>query len=116
MSRLERLPLGWVALGLLAALVATNALLLILLRTGGPLIGLAFYAVLLTMAYRGRRRASQAVMVGALIGLVVHVVEVSVAGWSAYPFLMGLNLALPALLAAVAWLTGRPVWPVKGGT
>jgi hypothetical protein len=114
MNRTQRSPLTWATLGLLAALVATNGVLLILLRTGGPLVGLTFYAVLFAVAYRGRQRASPAVMVGGLVGLVVHIVEVSVAGWPACPFLMGFNLALPAALAVVVWLAGRLARPVQG--
>ena len=69
----QRPPLAWVALGLLAALVTTNAVFLALLQTGGPLIGLVLYAVLL---WRWRQRDYQAAVVGGLVGLAVHVVEV----------------------------------------
>jgi len=104
MNRTERPSLAWVALGLLVALVATNATLLILLRTSGPLIGVVFYVVLLTRAWRGQRRDYRAAMVGGLVGLAVHVAEVVTIGWSAFPMLMALNLILPAMLALVAWL------------
>ena len=43
MSNSARSLLGYTILGLLAALVATNVAFLLLQRTGGPLIGLAFY-------------------------------------------------------------------------
>ena len=100
----QRPPLAWVALGLLAALAVTNAALLALLHTGGPLIGLVLYAVLL---WRWRRRDYRAAVVGGLTGLAVHVVEVVSMGWSAYPALLALNLILPAVLAFVAWLADR---------
>ncbi len=103
MSKTERPPLTWVALGLLVALVATNVVFLALLRTGGPLIGLVLYAVLL---WRWRQRDYRAAVVGGLAGLAVHVVEVVTIGWSAYPAPMALNLILPALLVPVAWLAG----------
>jgi hypothetical protein len=93
-----------VALGLLAALVAANALSLALLQRGGPLIGLTLYAVLL---WRWERRDYWSAVVGGLAGLTVHVVEVATTGLSAYPDLMALNLVLPALLAPVAWLARR---------
>jgi hypothetical protein len=41
-NRSRKTPLAWATLGLLAALVATNVAFLILLRTGGPLAGIAF--------------------------------------------------------------------------
>jgi len=96
--------LAWVALGLLAALVATNAVFLALLRTGGTLIGFVLYAVLL---WRWRQRDYRAAAVGGLAGLAVHVMEVVAIGWSAYPALMSLNLILPAVLTPVAWLAGQ---------
>jgi heme O synthase-like polyprenyltransferase len=96
----QRPPLAWVALGLLAALVVTNAIFLALLQTGGPLIGLVLYAVLL---WRWKQRDYQATMVGGFVGLAVHVVEVVTVGWSVHPALMTLNLLLPALLAPIAW-------------
>jgi hypothetical protein len=99
--------LAWAALGLLAALVATNVALLILLRTGGPRIGIAFYAVLLALAWRGQSRDYRAAMVGGLVGLAVHAVEVTIIGWSAYPSLMTLNLILPVALAPMAWWASR---------
>jgi 4-hydroxybenzoate polyprenyltransferase len=102
-------PLAWVALGLLVALVATNAVFLILLRTGGPLIGLVFYVALLIVVWRRRRPDWRPVMVGGLVGFAVHIVEVVVGGWTAYPLLVALNLILPLALAPVAWLAGREV-------
>jgi hypothetical protein len=107
----QRPPLAWVALGLLAALVATNAAFLALVQTGGPLIGLVLYAVLL---WRWQRRDYQAAVVGGLAGLAVHVVEVIATGWSAYPVLMGLNLILPAVLTLTAWLAKRGAQPGDG--
>ncbi|MBE9509005.1 MAG: hypothetical protein IMY86_13275 [Chloroflexi bacterium] len=104
MRRTGRLLLAWVALGLLAALVVTNAVFLALLQTGGPLIGLVLYVVLL---WRWRQRDYRAAVVGGLAGLAVHVVEVIITGWSAYPALVALNLILPAVLALVAWLAGQ---------
>jgi fluoride ion exporter CrcB/FEX len=108
----QRPPLAWVALGLLAALAVTNAALLALLHTGGPLIGLVLYAVLL---WRWRRRDYRAAVVGGLTGLAVHVVEVVTMGWSAYPVLMALNLSLPTVLALVAWLAGQRAQQENGG-
>lgn len=93
-----------VALGLLAALVATNAFALALLGTGGPLIGMVLYAVLL---WRWERRDYWSAVVGGLAGLTVHVMGVVGTGWSAYPDLIALNLVLPALLAPAAWLARR---------
>lgn len=111
-SGARRPPLAWVALGLLAALVTTNAAFLALLQTGGPLIGLVLYAVLL---WRWRQRDYQAAVVGGLVGLAVHVVEVITTGWSAYPALMGFNLILPAALALTAWLAKQRAQPGDGG-
>ena len=102
--RVSKSPLDWVILGLLATLVMTNHAFLILLRTGGPLIGLAFYVVLLVLTLRPRWRNHRSVMVGGLVGLAVHVVEAATMGWSVYPVLMVLNLVLPAGLALVAWV------------
>jgi 4-hydroxybenzoate polyprenyltransferase len=105
----KRPPLAWVTLGLLVALVATNAVFLVVLRTGGPLIGLVFYAALLIVVWRRRRPDWRAVMVGGLVGFAVHTVEVVVGGWTAYPLLVALNLILPLALVPVAWLAGREV-------
>jgi len=107
----QRPPLAWVALGLLAALVATNAAVLALVQTGGPLLGLVLYAVLL---WRWRQRDYQAAVVGGLAGLAVHVGEVITTGWSAYPALMGLNLILPEALVLTAWLAKRGAQPGDG--
>ena len=84
-----------------------NATFLVMVRTGGPLIGGAFYGVLLALGWRGRRRDYRAAMVGGLVGLAVHTAEVVTAGWSACPVLLALNLILPAALAPVAWLAGQ---------
>ena len=101
---------AWVALGLVAALVVTNATFLVLLQTGGPLMGLVLYAVLL---WRWKQRDYRATVVGGSIGLAVHVVEAITMGWSAYPALMALNLILPALLAPVAWFS-KPASIARG--
>jgi hypothetical protein len=108
-SRAKKTSLVWVNVGLLAALVATNAIFLILQHTGGPLIGVVFYAVLLAIVCRRQQRGNQEVMVGSLIGLVVHVAEASILGWTFHPALMALNMVLPAVLASVAWLAGRQI-------
>jgi Na+(H+)/acetate symporter ActP len=107
MNSADRSALTWVVLGLLATLVTTNVIFTILQHTGGPLIGAAFYAVLLTLAWRGQQRNHRAMIVGGLVGLAVHVVEVVTMGWSAYPVLMVLNLILPAGLVLVAWAADR---------
>ena len=107
----QRPPLAWVALGLLAALVATNAAFLALLHTGGPIIGLVLYAVLL---WRWLRRDYRAAVVGGLAGLAVHASEVTTTGWSACPALMALNLSLPAVLTLTAWLAKRGAQPKDG--
>jgi hypothetical protein len=104
MSRTERPPLAWIVPGLLAILVITNGVFLVLVQKGGPLIGLVLYAILL---WRWQRRDYQAVVVGALAGLAVHLVEVITMGWSTYPVLMALNLVLPAALTPVAWAIAR---------
>jgi hypothetical protein len=107
MSHLESSPLDRVMLGLLAALVVTNITFLILLRTGGPLIGLAFYLVLLAHTLRSGQRDHRSLMVGGLVGLTVHLLEAATMGWSVYPMLMVLNLVLPAGLALAAWVEVR---------
>ena len=107
MSNPERSLPDWVVLGLLAALVATNVVLLILLRTGGPLIGLVFYLGLLVLSFRAKQRDHRQAMVGGLLGLAVHVVEVATMGWSVYPVLVALNLVLPAALVLSAWAADR---------
>jgi hypothetical protein len=114
MSHLERSPLDWVILGLLAALVATNAAFLLLQRTGGPLIGLALYLVLLALTFRARQHGHRSVMVGGLVGLAVHGLEAAAIGWSDYPVLMALNLVLPAGLALAAWVTDQRPQQVAG--
>jgi hypothetical protein len=114
MSHLERRPLGWVILGLLAALVVTNIAFLVLVRAGGPLIGLGFYLILLVLAFRSQQRDGRLLIVGGLAGLAVHLVEVVVMGWSAYPVLVALNLVLPAALALSAWSAGQGPRQVAG--
>ena len=104
MSRPARSVPDRVIPGLLAALVVANIALLILLETGGPLIGLVFYLVLLSLSLRARQRYHRLLMVGGLVGLGVHLVEVLTIGWSDYPGLMALNLALPAALGLLAWV------------
>jgi hypothetical protein len=99
---------------LLAALVATNITFLILLRTGGPLIGLAFYLILLALTLRAGRRDHRRLVVGGLVGLAVHVVEVTAMGWTAYPLLVSLNLVLPLALALSAWALGQVPRHVTG--
>lgn len=112
---MKRPALAWGALVILASLVATNAAFLILLGTGGPLIGVTFYVVLLALVWRGRRRDYQVAVVGGLAGLAVHVAEVVTTGWSAYPLLMALNLILPAVLVPLAWLAGQRAQQGDGG-
>ena len=107
MNKKPRSPLARAVLGLLGALVATNVTFLILVRTGGPLIGLVFYLALLVVVWRRRQPDYRPVVVGGLVGLVVHIVEVILVGWTTYPLLMALNLILPAVLVSAAWLAGR---------
>lgn len=107
MSSLKRSPLDRVILALLAVLVVTNMTFLILQRTGGPLIGLAFYLVLLVHTVRQRQRDHRPVLVGGLVGLAVHIAEAATLGWSVYPVLMVLNLVLPAGLTLAAWGADR---------
>lgn len=114
MSNPQRLFLDWVILGLLSALVVTNAALLILLRSGGPLIGLGFYLALLVLSSRTRQRTVHLALVGGLLGLAVHVVEVTTVGWSDFPLLVALNLALPAALALSAWGADRELQQATG--
>jgi len=106
-NKKRRSPLARAVLGLLGALVATNVTFLILVRTGGPLIGLVFYLALLVVVWRRRQPDYRPVVVGGLGGLVVHIVEVILVGWTTYPLLMALNLILPAVLVPAAWLAGR---------
>jgi len=107
MNNADRPSLTWVILGLLVALVLTNVAFVILQRAWGPLIGLAFYAALAILTWRGRLRNHRVAMIGGLLGLTVHVVEVVMMGWPAYPVLMVLNLALSAGLVLVAWIADR---------
>ena len=113
MKRVQRTAQSWAIAGLLAVLVATNVVLAVLLRTGGPLIGAAAYVVLLVLAWRGRPRDYRAAAIGGLVGLVVHVVEVAVVGWSARPAWMALNLVVPAVLAPLAWWASRAEWQAR---
>lgn len=114
MSSLERSPLGWIILGLLAALVATNMTFLILRRTGGPLVGLVFYLALLVLTVRPGQPLHRLLLVGGLVGMAVQVVEAATLGWSAYPGLVAPNLVLPAALALSAWAADRALRPVAG--
>ena len=87
--------------------MATNVTFLILVRTGGPLVGLVFYLALLVVVWRRRQPDYRPVVVGGLVGLAVHTAEVILVGWTTYPLLMALNLVLPAVLVPAAWLAGR---------
>lgn len=107
MSRSGRSVLEWVIIGLLGALVVTNVTLLILLRTGGPMIGLVFYLVLFWLTIRARPDHHRSLVAGGLVGLAVHLAEVAARGWSDYPVLLALNLCLPAALALSAWAADR---------
>ena len=107
MNKKRRPPLVWTVLGLLGALVATNVTFLILVRTGGPLVGLVFYLALLVVVWRGRQPGYRPVVVGGFVGLAVHIVEVILVGWTTYPLLVALNLILPALLVPAAWQAGK---------
>jgi hypothetical protein len=104
MNRPTRPLSAWIALGLLAALLVTNVLLMILLQTGGPVVGLLLYS---TLVWRWNKGDFQAGLIGGIVGLLVHAVEIVITGWSTYPVLMALNLILPALLASAAWLADR---------
>jgi len=106
-NKKQRSPPAWAVLGLLGALVATNVTFLVLTRTGGPLIGIVFYLALLIVVRRGRQPDYRPVVVGGLVGLAVHMVEVILVGWTTYPLLVALNLILPAILVPAAWLAGR---------
>jgi hypothetical protein len=108
-NKKRRTPLAWVILGILGALAATNVTFLILVRTGGPLIGLLFYLVLLTVMWRSRSPDYRPVLVGGVVGLVVHIVEIIFIGWTTYPLLMALNLILPVVLIPAAWLAAREI-------
>jgi hypothetical protein len=87
--------------------VATNVTFLILARTGGPLVGLVLYLALLIVVWRRRPPDYRPAVVAGLVGLIVHIVEVILVGWTIYPLLMALNLILPAVLVPAAWLAGR---------
>ena len=82
MNRAKRPSVFWIVVGLLTALAATNVALLILLRTGGPLVGLAFYLALLATVWRGREPDYQPVVVGGLVGLAVHRIEGAGSVWA----------------------------------
>ena len=109
MKKKRRSLLAWATLGILGALVVTNVTFLILVRTGGPLVGAAFYLALLVVVWRGRQPDYRPVVVGGLVGVVVHIVEVILVGWATYPLLIALNLILPAVLVPTAWLASREV-------
>ncbi len=100
MGTTGRSRLTWAIRGLLATLIATNLWYLALLRSGGPLVGVAFYGVLLILTFR--QRYEHAAMVGGAIGLAIHVAEIALAGWSPYPVLMVLNLVLAMALLTAA--------------
>ena len=102
MKKERRTPLAQAVLVLLGALVATNVAFLFLVHSGGPFIGLMFYLALLVIVWREQPSDYRPVVMGGLIGLVIHVVEVVFVGWSIYPLLMVLNLILPAVLVPVA--------------
>ena len=87
--------------------MATNVTFLILVRTGGPLVGLVFYLALLVVVWRRRQPDYRPVVVGGLVGLAVHIAEVILVGWTTSPLLMALNLFLPVVLVPAAWLAGR---------
>lgn len=107
MSKGKRTVFDWAALAALSGLMAVNGALGLLLRTGGPLIGLACYGALLVVAWRSQGDSWHTLAIGSIVGLLLHVVEVIVWGWSEQAILMGLNLLLPAVLAILAWLAGR---------
>ena len=109
MNKKQQSPLAWVVLGILGALVVTNVTFLVLARTGGPLIGAIFYLALLVVMWRRQQPDYRPVVVGGLVGLIIHIVEVILVGWAPYPLLMALNLILPAVLAPMAWLAGQEV-------
>jgi hypothetical protein len=107
MKRATRPTCAWVVVGLLAALVATNVVLAILLRTGGALVGAASYVILLALAWQGQPHDYRAAGIGGLVGLAVHTIEVAIVGWSDCPILVTANLILPAVLAPMAWWAGQ---------
>lgn len=107
MTRTAKLPLKWMVLGLLVALVVTDVVFLLLVRSKGPLIGVIFYAGLLVLTWGKQQQEFVTAMVGGIVGLAVHAVEIMTLGWSPYPVLMGLNLVLPAMLALAAWTASR---------
>ena len=104
-----------VIVGLLAALILTNVALLLLLRSGGPLIGLIFYVAFLVVALRPGRRDYRPLVAAGLVGLAVHLAEVLTVGWADCVLLVALNLVLPAVLAAAAWAAHRGVKQPSGG-
>ena len=100
----KRPALAWLALGLLIALVATNVVFMILSRKVGPLIGIMFYGVLVWRWYHHKYKDG---LVGGGMGLVVHLLEVILAGWKDYAVLLALNMILPALLILASGLIVR---------
>ena len=96
--------LAWLVPGLLIALVATNVVFMILSRKVGPLIGIMFYGVLVWRWYRHKYKDG---LVGGGMGLVVHLLEVILAGWKDYAVLLALNMILPALLIMASGLMVR---------
>ena len=109
MKKERRTPLAQTVLVLLGALVVTNVAFLILVHAGGPFIGLTFYLILLIVIWRGRQPDYRPAAVGGFVGLVIHIVEVTLVGWTTYPLLMVLNLILPAALVPMAWLASKEV-------
>ena len=109
MKKERRTLLAKTILVLLGALVATNAAFLFLVRSSGPFIGLMFYLAMLVVTWRKRQPDYRPVVVGGFLGLVIHIVEVILVGWTIYPLLMILNLILPAVLVPAAWLAGKEV-------
>lgn len=107
MTGIRRPACSWVVIVLLGALVATNVAFLVVMRAGGPLIGIACYTALLVVSWRRRPPDYRPAAVGGLVGLAVHAVEVISMGWTSAPLLMALNLILPAILVPAAWLAGR---------
>jgi hypothetical protein len=97
-------PAAWAALAVLVVLVATNGVFLFRLRTFGPLVGVLLYGALI---WRWYRRDYVAGIAGGVTGLIIHIAESVVAGWTAEPLPLTLNLILPALLVLTSWLAGR---------
>ena len=104
MTRTGELPLKWVVVGLLVVLVVINVVFVLLVKSKGPLIGVVFYAGLLVLSWTKQQQDFGAAMVGGVVGLAAHAIEIMTLGWSPYPSLNALNLILPAVLAPAAWI------------